>query len=187
MPKGNIEHEVRFLEIDENKVINKLVSLGAKDLDNEIIKEVIFYDKELTWKKTNQLVRLRQDQFGTWLSYKHHQEFKIGGTVEIELKIDDFDKAIDLLEAMGLGKMRYQEKRRHRFVFNDSEIDITEWPKVPVLLEIEAGSEEVIKQTAQLLELDWDNVYYKDNKFVLEERYGIPFTSLKLFTFDKVE
>lgn len=185
--KNNIENEVRFLEIDEAKIINKLKSLGAKDLGNEIIKEVIFYDKNLNWKKTNQLVRLRRDQFGIWLTYKHHQEFKIGGTIEVELKINDLDKAVDFLEAVGLYKMRVQEKRRHRFVLGKAEIDITEWPKVPILLEIEANSEKTIKQTADLLELDWNNVYYKDNKFVLEEKYNIPFSDLKIYTFDKIE
>ena len=187
MSKGNIEHEVRFLEINEKEVIDKLVILGAKDCGNEIMKEVIFDNKELSLEKQNKFVRLRKDQFGIWLAYKHHQDFKIGGTVEVEFKVDDFDKAIILMELIGLVAVRTQEKRRHRFMLNNSEIDITEWPTVPTLLEIEADSEDTIKKTADMLGLDWNNTYYKDNKYVLEERYGIPFTSLKVFTFDKIE
>lgn len=43
----NKEIEARFLEIDPTAIKNRLNELGAKDIEEGMLDEVIFYDNEL--------------------------------------------------------------------------------------------------------------------------------------------
>jgi hypothetical protein len=45
------EIETRFLEINKEEFIKKLISLGAIDKGEEKLEEIIFYDQEMSWKK----------------------------------------------------------------------------------------------------------------------------------------
>ena len=68
----NKEVEVRFLEIDKEALIEKLRGLGAKDLGEDLLQEVIIYDKEFTWRDGGKsLLRLRTRNDKTELTFKH--------------------------------------------------------------------------------------------------------------------
>ena len=101
MKKSDREIEVRFLEIDKTKLIKKLKSLGALDLGEELLEEVIFADKNITWPGLDKLIRVRKDSNKTHLSFKHHQSQSVGGTLEVEVEVSDFDKIKTILEYAG--------------------------------------------------------------------------------------
>ncbi len=66
------EIEVRFLEIDKEALIKKLHELGAKDLGEDLLSEIIIYDKEFTWRDGGKsLLRLRTRNNKTELTFKH--------------------------------------------------------------------------------------------------------------------
>ncbi len=189
MVNSNREIEVRFLEIDKLGLINKLHSLGAEDKGEEKLREIIFYDKDLQWGKvgSNQYVRLRSTQNGIYLTYKQHVAVAVDGAIEYEVKVSDLASAKEILQAIGLVAYREQEKMRHRFILDDVMVDIIDWPKIPTLVELEGESEQALKTVAEKLELDWNNVTLGDNRSVIENRYHIPISKLKYFTFDKIE
>lgn len=83
----NREIEARFLNIDFPALKKSLLELGAQDLGEDFLTEVIFYDKELKWQKAkNIIVRLRKSNAGINLTYKHvRDEDKVDGTTEIDL------------------------------------------------------------------------------------------------------
>ncbi len=189
--EDNLEIEVKFLEIDVPAIKTKLASLGAEDLGEDLLKEIIFYDKDLEWQKERtqrvRFVRLRSNKKGVLLTYKS----KLGGTQpyaeEIEVMVSDLDKATQLLEAVGLVVFRHQEKRRHSYLLNDTMIEIDTWPRVPPYLEIEGPSEELVKQVAEQLGFDWNEGVFEVAGRVIEKHYNIPVGDYQYFTFDKVE
>lgn len=54
------EIEVRFLNIDKPRLIQKLIALGADDHGEKLLQEVIFSDQALVWQKEGKVVRVRQ-------------------------------------------------------------------------------------------------------------------------------
>jgi len=183
----NREIEVRFLEIDKEALIKKLLKVGARDLGDIMLEEIIFYDPELKWRAENKFVRIRKSGEKIKMTYKHNKEQTIDSAVEIELEIHDIKKAEAFLEQMGLEAFRHQQKKRHTFELNGTTIDIDTWPKIPTYVEIEGTSEEQIKSVSEKLGLDWSKVVFEDAGSVIENIYKIPVKSMRWFTFDKFE
>jgi adenylate cyclase, class 2 len=183
----NIEIEARFLDIDKQKLIERLVSLGAKNQKEIILKEIIFYDKANTWSDEGRFVRLRSSGDQTLLTYKQNKAQTIDSAREVEFNVPDVDLATQFLESIGLASFRHQEKKRHTFILNDVTVDIDTWPKVPTYVELEGPSEIAIKAAARLLDFDWSDAVFDDARAIIEKRYAIPVGSLRWFTFDRYE
>jgi adenylate cyclase, class 2 len=183
----NQEVEVRFLEIDKEAFAGMLTRLGAEDLGEELLREIIFADKDLIWVGESKLVRLRQVGGKVLLAYKHHQEASPEGVIEVELEVGDFNQAKLFLEMVGLVSVRVQEKYRHTFKLDGATFDIDTWPKIPTYVEIEGDSEKQLKVIAKKVGLDWRDVVFEDAAKVINNVYGIPIKKLKLFTFSKIE
>lgn len=183
----NREVEVRFLEIDKEALVRKLLEVGAKDLGDNILEEIIFYDPELKWRTENKFVRIRKSGEKIKMTYKHNREQTIDSTIEIELEINDIKKAEAFLEKMNLQAFRHQQKKRHTFELDGTTIDIDTWPKIPTYVEIEGNSEGQIKEVSEKLGLDWRKVVFEDAGSVIENIYKIPVKSMRWFTFDRFE
>lgn len=184
----NKEVEVRFLEIDKEALIKKLRDLGAKDLGEDLLQEVIIYDKEFTWRDGGKsLLRLRTRNNKTELTFKHRNSHAIGDTEEIEFEVSDKDKAELLLNRLGFVSFRHQEKKRHTFELNNVVVDIDTWPRVPTYVELEGQSEEDLRKIAALLDLDWNKAVLENPRVVIEKYYKIPVGMMTYFTFDKFE
>lgn len=185
--KKSREIEIRFLEINLPQLIKRLHHLKARDYGEDFIRELIFYDKKLTWRKENKFIRLRQINGKIHLSYKHHQKNTIDGTVEIEFEINNLEKAKEFLLNLGFVCFREQEKKRHKFELNNVILDIDTWPKIPTYLEIEGKSEKDIKKMTEKLGFDYKKALFMDARQIIENIYNIPVSKYKYFTFKKVK
>lgn len=184
----NKEIEVRFLEISKPLLLKKLTELGAEDLGEDLLEEIIFYDKEYKWRDVEgKFVRLRKSKKNTIMAYKHHKSETLNGVEEIEFNVTNSDKAKLFLERLGLVAFRHQQKIRHSFRLDDVIVDIDTWPKIPTYVELEGSSELELKKVAKQLELNWENVVFESARTIIEQRYNIPVSSMKWFTFDKFE
>lgn len=184
----NREIEVKFLEIDKSKLIAKLNSLGAEDKGESHVAEMIFYDKDMKWRdEKNKFLRLRKTKDDSTLTYKHQLADTVDGTLELEVKVSDYDTTKEILVASGLVLYRHQEKIRHKFLIDDIVVDIDTWPKVPTYAELEGPSEKSLQVVASKLEFEWNKAEFGTARFVIEKHYGIPVSNLKYFTFDKIE
>lgn len=181
------EIEARFLDIDKQKLIEKLVVLGAVDKGDKLLTEVIFYDAEGAWHAERRFVRLRSVDDSVMLTYKSNKEQTIDSAREIEFTVPDADLAEQFLENVGLVAARHQEKRRHTFELEGVTIDIDTWPKIPTYVELEGPSEESIKEIAQLLGFKWEDAVFDDARAVIENRYDIPVGTMRWFTFERFE
>ncbi len=180
----------------------KLKDLGAQDLGEDLLKEMIFYDAAGKWAGEGKtFVRIRQRTpsssapiQGTGgeknsrarLTYKNDEEDKATGTEEIEFEIKNPDRAKIFLEKLGLEMAREQEKKRHTFKLGEVTVDIDTWPSVSAYVEIEGPSEDMIRKAASKLGFDWKQAVFGNSRTVLEKYYNIPIGKLKYFTFGKI-
>jgi adenylate cyclase, class 2 len=189
MNNHNQEVEVRFLEIQKDELVARLKSIGAQDLGEVMLEEVIFYDKDMRWRdQEHKLVRLRKSGDRVMLTYKHHHSKETAdGTEEIEFLVGNMQPAEDFLTKIGLVAFRHQQKLRHSFKLGEVVFDIDTWPRIPTYVEIEAADEAALKQASVQAGLDWKNVVYEDARSVIENKYKIPVGQMRWFTFDKFE
>jgi len=181
------EIECRFLEIDKEALVAKLLLLGAKDEGEEMLEETIIYDSQLKWHNEARFMRLRKTGDKIVLTYKEHREVAIDGAFETEILVDDYKKTETLLENIGFVMFRHQQKKRHTLKLGNVTFDIDTWPNVPTYVEVEGESEQEIKEAVKKVGLDWKDVIFHDARWVLENIYKIPFGDLKCFTFDRIE
>lgn len=183
-----IEYETQVLDINPKKIAEKLRKLGAKEEAETLMKRWTFEincsrDGEFG-KGKDKWVRLRETNGKTKLTYKSRESKEVAGTEEIEVEVSDFDKAAKILSKLSCFKEKYyQENKIHTFRLNEIEFGINIWPKIPPALEIEAKSEEKVKEGLRLLGLEgkdvghlgWVKVYFK---------YGLDLHSFKELKFE---
>ena len=181
------EIEVRFLEVDYGALVQKLKSLGAEELGDSFLEEIIFHDAAQVWGSLGKFVRLRKSDRGVYLTYKNHVAAAIDGTEEIELSVDDSHMAEIFLERVGLIAERHQQKKRHSFKLGEVVVDIDTWPKIPTYVELEGPSEAALREAAAKLGFDWKDAMFEDARGVIEKIYNIPIGTMTWFTFDRFE
>ena len=108
----NVEREVKFLEIDKDAVVARLNELGARDLGDKLLTEVIFYPEDPNEPEGKRWVRVRNDGTKTKVSYKSILNRSGMEVEEIEFEASDAQKAEDFILALGWQISRRQEKRR---------------------------------------------------------------------------
>ncbi len=178
---------MRFLEIHKPDLISRLAGLGALDLGETVLEEIIIYDPKLEWLRERRFVRLRKSGEKTKITYKEHRELSVDGAHEIEFEIGDLEKAATLFEKIGLFPYRRQQKKRHSFELGEIMVDIDTWPKIPSYVELEGPSEEILKKAALNLGFDWQYAVFDDAKTIIEKRYKIPIGTMRWFTFERFE
>ena len=182
------EIEVRFLEIDPQAFKERLLSVGAEDHGEDFLEEVIFYDKGMNWRdKEGKFVRIRKNNKGIFLSYKHHLSATTDGVEEIEFEVGDMAKAEAFLERLGLIAYRHQQKKRHSFQLGEVVADIDTWPRIPTYVELEGPSEAALQEAAAKLGLDWKDAVHKSAREVIEQDYKVPVGTMQWFTFERFE
>ena len=175
----NTEYEIRVLEIDEKKLIEKLEKLGAEFKGNNEQKRYVY---DIIPKEDGKWIRLRTNGKKTTLTYKNVVSTSIDGTKELEIEVSDFNKTNELLENIGIKNRGYQENRRIQYILNGVEIDIDSWPMIPTYVEIEGKNEEEVLKTLELLDLPKDKVTTLDVESVYMH-YGINLKDIKVLKF----
>jgi len=149
------EFETQVLDINKEELTKKLRILGAKEKPEVLQKRWVFDINPCTIESTGEWIRLRQIDGGqSTITYKNKSGKGLSETEEIEVEVDDFNKAAKLLSRLAFKGQYYQEKKRMKFTLNDIEFTLDTWPKVPTFLEIEAKSEDKVREGLKLLDLE---------------------------------
>jgi len=178
------EIETRFLEINKDELIKKLISLEALDKGEEKLDEIIFHAADGSWLGKRKFVRIRKTKNKTELTYKENVAQTVDSAREIEVEISDMEKCSQFLEKIGLKAMRRLEKYRHTFKLNDVTIDIDTWPKIPTYVEVEGPSVEALQNTCKQLDLDWEKRFDGDAREVFK-KYGYDLDKIDVVTFSE--
>ena len=117
------------------------------------------------------------------LTYKNIISNTIDGTKEIELEVEDFEKANEFLEKIGFKNRSFQENRRIQYVLDDVEIDIDSWPMIPTYLEIEGKSERDIMSIKNKLDIDENKVTTLNCNDIYKQIYKIDISKIKELKF----
>ena len=176
------EFETQVLEVNPKEIAEKLRNLGAKE-EKEYLQKRWVFDIEKT-PKNEAWIRLREAKGKAAITYKNKKGTGTSETEEIEFTVENFDKAAEVLSKIkGFSGKYYQENKRHKFVLNEIEFTLDTWPKIPAILEIEAQSEEKVKQGLKLLELEGKEEGHIGLKAIYK-KYGIDLHSYKEIKFE---
>ena len=178
-----MEIEARFINLDQKKVEQSLKSIGARKVSESFFREWIFEYPE--WSKDVRRLRVRTDGAVTWLTYKANPTFEVDSTEEIETTVFSSEEIIRILKAVGIPMTRYQEKKRIKYRLQDIIFDLDFWPRIPMVVEIEAPTEEKVKEGAAMLGLSWDDAIFVDQKVVHKQYYGIDLNTIAEYKFEK--
>lgn len=170
----NVELEAKWLDIDHDEMRRKLEACGAKLVQPErmMSRRVFDYpDKRLG--KDGGWVRVRNEGDKVTMSYKQLKDRTLHGTEEVNLTVDDFDKASDFLESIGLESYSYQETKRESWRLGDVEIELDTWPWIPSFIEIEAPSEKDLLSTVEKLGLDYSKTLHGSVETAYQDKYDV--------------
>ena len=177
------EFEVRVLEIDHQEMVDKLTKLNA-EFKFEALQQRYVYDVKP--KQDNKWIRLRTDGNKTTITIKDLTAKTIDGTKELEIVVDDFDKANELLEELGYKNRGFQQNKRTQYILDGVEIDLDRWPLIPEYMEIEGPSIEAVYETLDKLEISKDKIVTLDVSSIYEY-YGYGEESQKDLNFEMEE
>lgn len=154
------EIEAKFINIDKDEIIVKLNSIGAKKVfDERLLRRCVY---NLPIKKEGAWARVRDEVDKVTMTYKRVVSESLDGVEEVEVQVDDFDKAREFLRSVGLEEKAYQETKRLRYIIEEDEVefDIDTWPGLEPWIEIEAKSEETVIKYSELLGFDWSQAMF---------------------------
>lgn len=157
------EYEYKFYEYNKEDILKKLNSIGAEQVHDYILyKFTVFENKKY--------IRLRKENDQIFLTVKiHDNEFPI----EKQIKVDDYEKTIELMQLLGF-KVKYQfEKLRQKFKYDDVEIVFDMYPGIPEYMEIETTSVDKLNDFCKSIGLDKKNNKWKSLVLTLKNKYGI--------------
>lgn len=183
-----VEIEAKFLDIDVNKIRDKLKTLGASLVHSEILMKRRTFDfPGLILKNKGGWVRVRDEGNCITMSYKKQDNLTLTGTKEITIKTDNFEVACDFLEKLGMLEKAHQETKREKWLLDGNEVTIDQWPWIPPVVEIEGGSEDGVREVSKKLGFDWSQakhgpiaaayqVYFKVSEDEINEMPAITFS-----------
>lgn len=153
------EIEVKFLNIDREKIEKNLVAVGATKIFDRLLKRKVFDYPDLRLDDVGAYIRLRDEEDKITLAYKR----RIGmaedgsndeGMEEVEVNVSNFDDTAAILEKIGLTEKLNEEQRRIRYSLGSINFDIDIWPLLIPYLEIEAKSWTQVNSAIKLLGLN---------------------------------
>lgn len=171
------EIETKILEVNKEEITKKLRDLGATEVEQSRLCVDWYSPKEVKGDGVHPwYFRVRKNSGGiiemTWKSL----ESFIGNTrqsKEININVNDFEKAKLLIEAIGFVHYAHQEKDRHSFSYKDWNFDIDTYPNMPTYLEIEGISEKHIEDAIKLLGLGKHIAISQGETKLIKERYNL--------------
>ena len=184
-----IEHEIKYPEIDIEKITLQIEKLGA-----EKIMDRFMYKRFICDLNDHSFIRLRTTPKGASITIKECNDGNWQNhLLEQEMFINNFDEGKLFIEWFIKNKLisdpnlRYQENIRTMYKIDDIELCIDEWPLIPPFLEIEGPDEDSLKDIAEKLDLDFNKGLKGSVNNLAIKLYNIDLASYKFLTFEKQE
>jgi adenylate cyclase, class 2 len=158
MGSASKELEVKFYLANKHSLQETLKNLGAIVMQTRLHEHNLRFDTiEGTLTSNEQVLRLRKDH-ANHLTYKGPSDVKTGvsARTEIEFSVDDFEKAQNLLEALGYRVSMIYEKYRTVYELSGTLVTIDEMP-FGDFAEIEGTDRANIEKVCNQLGLIWEH------------------------------
>lgn len=150
-----LEKEIKILEIDKEKVIEKLLSFWAKKKFEWYIHDVYYdFPNETNMENMERRFRIRKKgEEHLYTIKKREQDDHLKVAQEGEFKITDIEGFKKVLEKYGMSQVREKSKYRISYEIDGYLFEIDEYEGIPAILEIEGESYLNIKLWIEKLEL----------------------------------
>ena len=150
------EIEVKILNVDRQRIEERLLSLGAEKVFDGHIENLFFDFKNRALAEAKNLVRLRKEDDKAVLTFKKFLGNKAAKTAEeYEVAVSDMENMKKILESLGLSMTEEMQKHRVSYRLSRTQFDIDKYEReygyIPEFLEIEAESIDTIHKYAKLL------------------------------------
>lgn len=165
------EIEAKFLDVNKEEIRKKLREIGAELIYEERLMKRKVFDHPT--QKQNDWFRVRDEGDKITLSYKKLFDRTLHGTKEIDIEVNSFEKACDILLKTGIQFRSYQETKREKWLFEETEIVIDTWPWVPSFVEIESATEEKVKSTAEKMGFNWKDATHGSVETAYIKHYDV--------------
>ncbi|MEJ8649445.1 class IV adenylate cyclase [Streptomyces sp. MS1.AVA.3] len=153
------EYEAKFLEIDVDALRDHLKAAGAEQVFPKTLFTRLIFENDTV--QGEQWLRLRDEGGKTTLTLKQVTDAShINGTTEIEVEVSDLEKTAELLKALGLRQVRYQQNYREEWQLDGVTYDVDTWPDLPTFLEVEGSSEQAVRTAVVKLGLDYNEARF---------------------------
>ena len=169
------EVEAKFLNVDHDELRFKLQGLGAKLVQPKRLMRrvnVDYTDRRLE-RQQNGWLRIRDEGDQVSVAYKQVDAAGIHGMKEVQITVDDFTRARQLFESIGLEVKSYAETRRETWRVEGCEVVLDEWPWVRTFCELEGPNEAAIQALADKLGFDWQLALFGSVEPVYRAEYDI--------------
>ncbi len=169
----DIEYEATFLDVNKDDVRQKLKKAGATLVKSEFLQKRVVFNLPQGHEVKGGWVRVRDESDKITMSFKVVDGTKIEDQKEICLTIDNFKNAEQFLQGIGCIKKSYQENKRERWLLDEVEVTIDEWPFLEPFVEVEGKSEEAVKKVSKKLGFDYSKAMFGSLDVIIHRKYNI--------------
>lgn len=168
-----IEYEATFTNVNKDDIRQKLKTVGATKVKDEFLqRRSVFRLPESNQIKGGWL-RVRDEGDRVTMSLKIIDGETIADQKEIQIVVDSFTQAKELLVSIGCQEKAFQESRRELWLLDRVEITIDEWPFLEPFVEVEGDSEEIVKTVSEKLGFDYSQAKFCSVDTLYSEKYGL--------------
>ncbi|MEV2215398.1 CYTH domain-containing protein [Streptomyces sp. NPDC050997] len=165
------EYEAKFLKIDVEALQDRLQAAGAERAFGKTMFTRLIFENDAV--QGEQWLRLRDEGGKTTLTLKQVTDAThINGTTEIEIEVNDLERTAELLTALGLRQVRYQQNYREEWQLNGVTYDFDTWPELPTFLEIESSSEDAVRKAVADIGLDYTEARFGSIDLIYKSELG---------------
>lgn len=174
------ELEYKFIIDSKSGIRSRLQKLGAIQKYPEQLMRMQLFDypnkKEMNATGKYKWWRVRDE--GQRIAVTLKEMYDDGKTrdnhvKELEIEVNDYDKAAQMLVHTGLIKTAEQEKYQEAWQLHDIEISIDTWPTLPPFIELEGEDEQNMKKLVTQLGLSMEDVILGSADYVFQKVYGV--------------
>lgn len=166
----NTEIEVKVLHVNHDEVRRRLLAIGAVCVEPMRLMRRVTFDN-LAMKAKNGWIRVRDEGDKITMGYKQTDSLNIDGTKEIETTVGDFDAAVAIFKQLEIDGGSFQESKRESWRLGDTQIELDEWPWLDPYIEVEAPTEELVREVVAKLGFDITKAVSGDVMAAYREQY----------------
>ena len=170
-----IEYEATYTNIDKDQIRDRLKKAGARLVKPEVLQTRVVFHLPEGHAKEGGWARVRNEGNKITMSVKQSVDNgKIDEQFETCLEVSNFSEAVKLLEFLGCRRKAYQETKRELWTLDETEVTIDEWPFLEPFVEIEGGSEEIVRKVSEKLNFDYNKAYFGPVGGIYSQKYKLP-------------
>ena len=166
------EYEAKFLDIDKDEVRGRLTKAGARLERAEFLQKRWVFELPAEKRSRHTFMRVRDEGGIITMTWKEFTNTEIDNPNEIELIVDSFDKAVEILTQIGCVPTSFQESYRELWHLGDAKITIDTWPFYPPFVEIEGISEAIVHVASVQVGFDWSAALFCGVSKLFKTKYG---------------